>query len=63
MRAAQHAIFGAQHFSPQAKTNVARLFCAGGEKRKEKKKVKPLFSKSPYVRENKNKIGPFSYLS
>ena len=34
MRAAQHAILGAQHFSPLAKKNVARLFFAiGGEKK------------------------------
>ena len=33
MRAAQHAILGAQHFSPQAKKLVAAFFFAVGEKR------------------------------
>ena len=33
LRAAQHAILGAQHFSPQAKKNVARLFFAVGQKK------------------------------
>ena len=34
LRAARHAMLGAQHFSPQAKKNIARLFFAlGGEKK------------------------------
>ena len=42
LRAAQHAILGAQHFSPQAIFFVARTFFAVGEKKKW-----GLFSTSP----------------
>ena len=34
LHAAQHAILGAQQFSPKAKKNVARLFFAVGQKKK-----------------------------